>query len=130
MYKYLRCGGQRDLAKFFSVVCGDSTRSNGHKIEHRKLVMEHWDRTAQGGCGVSFSGRRRIQGPFACLPGQAALRNLLCLWLDSMIFRGPFQPLQFCESVSMALLFFLIYLFFLFIFSSINTPDKAALTHI
>ena len=56
VYKYLRCGGQRDLANLFSVVCGDRTRSNGHKIEHRKFrtnmrtnffmvrVTEHWNR--------------------------------------------------------------------------------------
>lgn len=35
VYKYLRCGRQRDLANFFSVVCGDRTRWS--KMEHRKL---------------------------------------------------------------------------------------------
>uniref|UniRef100_A0A8B9DSV2 Reverse transcriptase domain-containing protein n=1 Tax=Anser cygnoides TaxID=8845 RepID=A0A8B9DSV2_ANSCY len=56
VYKYLRCGIQRDLANLFSVVCGDRTRGNGHKMEHRKFctnmrknfftvrVMEHWNR--------------------------------------------------------------------------------------
>uniref|UniRef100_A0A8B9BSZ1 Reverse transcriptase domain-containing protein n=1 Tax=Anser brachyrhynchus TaxID=132585 RepID=A0A8B9BSZ1_9AVES len=56
VYKYLRCGRQRDLASLFSVVCEDRTRGNGHKIEHRKFrtnmrknfftvrVTEHWDR--------------------------------------------------------------------------------------
>ena len=37
VYKYLKCGSQRDMANLFSVVCGDRTRGNGHKLEHRKL---------------------------------------------------------------------------------------------
>uniref|UniRef100_A0A8C3C0J2 Reverse transcriptase domain-containing protein n=1 Tax=Cairina moschata TaxID=8855 RepID=A0A8C3C0J2_CAIMO len=56
VYKYLRGGGQKDLANLFSVVCSDRTRSNGHKMEHRKFhanmrknffmvtVTEHWNR--------------------------------------------------------------------------------------
>uniref|UniRef100_A0A8B9BP18 Reverse transcriptase domain-containing protein n=1 Tax=Anser brachyrhynchus TaxID=132585 RepID=A0A8B9BP18_9AVES len=56
VYKYLRCERQRDLANLFSVVCGDRTRGNGYKIEHRKFrtnmrknfftvrVTEHWNR--------------------------------------------------------------------------------------
>ena len=56
IYKYLRGGGQTDVANLFSMVCGDRTRGNGCKIEHRKFrtdmqknfftvrVTEHWNR--------------------------------------------------------------------------------------
>ena len=37
VYKYLKCGRQWDLANLFSVVCGDRTRGNGHKMGHRKF---------------------------------------------------------------------------------------------
>jgi len=56
VYKYLKCGNQRDMANLFSVVSGDRTRGNGHKVEHPKFhtniqrsffivrVTEHWNR--------------------------------------------------------------------------------------
>ena len=37
VYKYPQCGRQWDMANLFSVVCGDRTRGNGHKFEHRKF---------------------------------------------------------------------------------------------
>jgi len=115
VYKYLRCGRQRDLANLFSVICGDRTRGKGHKTEHRKFrtnmrknffavrLMEHWNRLAQGGCGVSFSGD--IQGPSGRLPGQPALRNLL--WQGGWTrwsFEVPSNPfnsviLWFCDII-------------------------------
>ena len=56
VHKYLKCGRQWDLANLFAVVCGNRTRGNGQKMEHRKFrtntrknffmvrVMEHWNR--------------------------------------------------------------------------------------
>ena len=52
VYKYLRCGGHSGEASLFSAVCGDRTRGNGHKLQHRKFrknfftvrVTEHWNR--------------------------------------------------------------------------------------
>ena len=37
VYKYLKCGRQKDMPNLISVVCGDWTRGNGHKMEHRKF---------------------------------------------------------------------------------------------
>jgi len=37
VHKYLRCGRQRDEARLFSVVYGDRTRGNDHKLKHRKF---------------------------------------------------------------------------------------------
>ena len=39
VYKYLRCRRQRDEARFFSVVCGNRTRGNGHKLKDRRFLQ-------------------------------------------------------------------------------------------
>ena len=48
------------MANFFSAVCGDRTRGNDHKLQHRKFctnmrrnfftvrVAEHWNRLPSG----------------------------------------------------------------------------------
>ena len=54
VFKYLKCRRQRDMANLFSVIWGDRTSGNGHKLEHRKYhsnmqknftvrVTEHWN---------------------------------------------------------------------------------------
>ena len=57
-----------DEAGLFSVVCSDRTRSNGLKLEYRKVCTDMCknffigkvdgalEQAAQGGCGVSFYG--------------------------------------------------------------------------
>ena len=39
IYKYLKRGSQWEMANLFSVACGDRTRGNSHKLEHRKLYI-------------------------------------------------------------------------------------------
>lgn len=43
VYKYLRYMRKRDMAKIFSVVSGDWTRGNRHKMEHSKLCTTSSD---------------------------------------------------------------------------------------
>ena len=56
VYRYVRCGRQRDKARLFSVVHSNRTRGNGDKLKHGKFhtnvhknffmirVTEHWNR--------------------------------------------------------------------------------------
>ena len=86
VYKYLKCRRQRDIANLFSVVCGDRTRGNRHKLERRKFlinmrrnffmvrVTEHWNRLPRE---VVQSPLRYIQDTLGCLPVQPALGILL-----------------------------------------------------
>ena len=57
-----------------------------------------YSQAAQGGCGLSFSGDIQTQlddySTACCM--EPVLRGE---GLDSVIFRGPFQPLQFCDCV-------------------------------
>ena len=56
-----------DVARVFSVVCSDRTRSNGLNLEHKKFHTNMsngggaLEQVAQRGCGVSFCGD--IQDP-------------------------------------------------------------------
>ena len=95
-------------ARFF-LMCSNRTKSNDLKFEHRKFrtnmqkdflmvrMMEHWNRLP----------RRIVESPsqeiFKTCKG-----SYLCdyCWipafvggLESMTSSGPFQPLQFCDSV-------------------------------
>ena len=82
IYKYLRSRRQRDEARLFSVMCGDRTRGNGHKLKHRKVctnvcenffmlrVIEHGNRLPR--MVVNFPSLERFK---ACL--DACLCNLV-----------------------------------------------------
>ena len=60
--------------------------------------MTALERAAQGGRGFSFSGD--TQNPPGHSPVQPAQSEpVLAGRLDSLIHRGPFQPLSFCDSV-------------------------------
>ncbi|KAJ7416670.1 hypothetical protein WISP_69461 [Willisornis vidua] len=67
-YKCLKGGWQEDGARLFSVVPRDRMRSSGHKLKHKKFLLnmrknflalrvaEHLEEAAEGGRGVSSSG--------------------------------------------------------------------------
>lgn len=105
VYKYFKCGRQKDMANCFSVVCGDRTRRKVSKIEHRKFhsnmwknsfmlrVMEHRNRLPRAVVKSSLEDAQDIWMPTcaACYAGG----------LDLVISGGLFQVffLQFCDSV-------------------------------
>ena len=76
-----------DEAGFFSVLCSYRTRSNGLKLEHRKLhanmqknffmvrVMEHWNRLPREVVQSPFY--RDIQDLPGCLPVRPRVGYLL-----------------------------------------------------
>jgi len=92
------------------VVCGDRARENGHKLEHRKRfrskvlrnffmvgMTEHWNRHNPVGLWSLLLWRySRPSWMPACAD---CCREPALQGLDSMISGGPFQPLQFCDSV-------------------------------
>ena len=88
------------LDNLFSVVCGDKTRGNGHKLEHRNFftvrVMEHWNRLPRKAVD---SPSLEIFKTYLTPPCAVCCREpALTGELNSMISGGPFQPLQFCDS--------------------------------
>ena len=82
IYKYLKgAGRQMDETRLSLVVCSDSTRSNGLKLEHRKFctnmwknffmvrVTEHWNRLPREVvASVHNSIYGDIRDPSGCLP--------------------------------------------------------------
>ena len=67
------------------------------------FLLKAVEQAAQQGCGVSFSGD--TQNSPGCGPVQPALGDpALAGGLDWVIPRGPFQPLPFCDSVVILLI--------------------------
>ena len=85
----------------FSEVCSDRTRSNGQKTEHRKLHTNMWKSffpVSVTEPGTGYPERYRdTQDLSRCLLAYGSVPTLAGE-LDS-ISRGPFQTLQFCDSV-------------------------------
>ena len=96
------------MANLFSAACEDETRGNGHKLEHRKFctnmqknftvrVMEHWSRLPREVVdSPSLEIFKTHLDAYLCSLLQGAC---FAGGLDSMISKGPFQPLQFCDAV-------------------------------
>jgi len=91
----------------FSAVCGDRTRENSHRLEHRKFcnnmsknfftvrVMEPWNGLLREVVSRFWRYSRPVWMPtcVACCRGPACFAAEL-----NSISRGSFQPLQFCDS--------------------------------
>ena len=85
------------------------TRSNGHKLEHRKFhtnmgknfftvrMTEHWNRLPREAVeSPSMEILKTHLGAYLC---NLLQQTCFSRGLDLMISRGPFQPLQFCDSM-------------------------------
>ena len=121
------------MANLFSVVCGDRTKGNGHKLEHTKShtnmrrnfytvrVAEHWNRLPREAVdSPSLEIFKTCLDAYLCslLQGACFGRGV---W-TSMVSRGPFQPLQFCDPVTSTVIF---ELFFLVLHSSVLMKEKS-----
>ena len=94
---------------FSGLSCGDRTRGNGQRLEHRKFcikmqrnfftvrVMEHWNRLPRG--VVDSSSLEIFKAHLDTYLCSLLEGGLLCRGLDSVIPGGPSQPLELCDSV-------------------------------
>lgn len=73
-HQYLKDRGQEGEAKFFSVVCSESTRGNGHKVEPMRFHLEQEEKLLCRGC-VSPGGSLlwRDKSSEHCDSGQPAV---------------------------------------------------------
>ncbi|PKU43163.1 hypothetical protein llap_6525 [Limosa lapponica baueri] len=112
VYKYLKGGCQEDGVRLL-VVASDRTRGKRHELEQRRFhlnmqknfltlrLKEHWNRLPREvGEFVESPSLGDTQNPPGCIPVQPASGEpALAGGVDYIISRGPFQPLQFCDSV-------------------------------
>ncbi|PKU45838.1 hypothetical protein llap_3839 [Limosa lapponica baueri] len=101
--QYLKGRWQEDEARLFSVVPGDRTRGNGHKLGHGKFhlnmrrnffllrVAEPWKRLPRE--GVESPSLETFKPCLDTFLSNLLWVTLLCKGLDWMISRGPFHTL-------------------------------------
>ena len=86
------------------MVCGDRTRGKGHKLKHKKFhtnfftvrVTKHWNRLH--GDVVDFPSLKIFKTHLDAYPC-SLLQGVCFAGRLGSISRGPFQTLQFCDSV-------------------------------